>query len=176
METCCIQEVNSINWKEYIPLISPVVVVLLFGIERILSYFIRKREIERTWYYKVLLDPSLEKIDTFFLYTVDLYISSCKLLAASQEIPHNSYISMKSSEIGNFQKIKRTFDSDIVTPIIHRYPDTGNKLQNSLLDLEDLFSSSLDEKKFTQTDIEDFQVKVSSAKALWLNTLYEPIQ
>jgi len=114
METCCIQEVNSINWKEYIPLISPVVVVLLFGIERILSYFIRKREIERTWYYKVLLDPSLEKIDTFFLSTVDLYISSCKLLAVSQEIPHKSYISMKSSEIGNFQKIKRTFDSNIV--------------------------------------------------------------
>lgn len=176
METCCIQEVNSINWKEYIPLISPVVVVLLFGIERILSYFIRKREIERTWYYKVLLDPSLEKIDTFFLSTVDLYISSCKLLADSQEIPHNSYISMKSSEIGNFQKIKRTFDSNIVTPIILRYPDSGNKLQNYLLDLEDLFSSSLDLKKFSEDDIEDFKVKVSSAKAVWLHTLYEPIK
>lgn len=176
METCCIQEVNSINWKEYIPLISPVVVVLLFGIERILSYFIRKREIERTWYYKVLLDPSLEKIDTFFLSTVDLYISSCKLLAVSQEIPHKSYISMKSSEIGNFQKIKRTFDSNIVTPIILRYPDSGNKLQNYLLDLEDLFSSSLDLKKFSEDDIEDFKVKVSSAKAVWLHTLYEPIK
>ena len=176
METCCIQDVNSINWKEYIPLISPVVVVLLFGIERILSYFIRKREIERTWYYKVLLDPSLDKIDTFFLSTVELYISSCKLLADSQEIPHSSYISMKSSEIGNFQKIKRTFDSNIVTPIILRYPDSGNKLQNYLLDLDDLFSSSLDLKKFSEDDIEDFKVKVSTAKAVWLHTLYEPIK
>jgi hypothetical protein len=176
MESICIQEASSFNWKEYLPLLSPIVVIILFGLERVLSYKIRKREVERTWYYKVLLDPSLNKIDLFFSNTIDFYISSCALLSVSQETPHASYISMKSSEIGKFQKAKRAFDSNIVTPIIHRYPDTGNKLQNSLLDLEDLFSSSLDEKKFTQTDIEDFQVKVSSAKALWLNTLYEPIQ
>jgi len=176
MESCCIQEVSSISWKDYIPLLSPFVVILLFGIERVLSYFIRKRDIDRTWYYKVLLDPSLEKIDSFFSTTVELYIKSCGILADSQEVPHAKYISMKSSEIGIFQKIKRTFDSNIVTPIIMRYPSTGNKLQNSLLDLEDLFSNSLDMKLFSDDDIEDFQVKVSSLKAIWLSTLYEPIQ
>lgn len=176
MEGCCCQDVYSLNWKEYIPLISPIIVVILFGIERVLSFHIRKREIERTWYYKVLLDPTLEKIDMFYSETIDLFISSCSLLDKSQDIPHSSYISIKSSEIGNFQKIKRTFDSNIVTPIIIRYPDTGNKLQNYLLDLEDLFSSSLDLKKFTEEDIEEFILKVSSAKAIWLNTLYEPIK
>jgi len=171
----CAQEMSTFNWKDYFPLISPIVVIILFGLERWLSYNIRKREIERTWYYKVLIEPSLTKIGDFFKDTQDLYKASCEKLALSNNMPHNEYNSLKSSEIGKFQQVKRAFEIDFVTPINHRYPNVGLSLQNILMDLEDKFSNGLDSEFLTQTNIETFVDSVSNSKVAWLNTLYEPI-
>lgn len=175
METC-VQEISHVSWKDYLPLISPVVIVLLFGIERYLSYKIRKREVERTWYYKVLIDPSLNKINDFFNQAQSIYSDSCSLLLASNQLPHDKYISLKSTQIGEFQKVKRAFDTDVITPINNRYPKVGMELQNRLLDLEDKFSNSIDNELFSQDDIDTFFDTVSEVRANWLNILYKPIQ
>lgn len=172
----CLQEIATNNWKDYFPLLSPIVVILLFSFERILSYNIRKREIARTWYYKVLIDPSLQKINDFFQLTQNYYVSSCKTLSASNNLPHADYNSLRSSEIGKFQQAKRAFDIDVVTPINHRYPKIGEMLQNKLMDLEDKFSTGIDKELFSQDEIDAFLDKVSEARAIWLNILYEPIR
>lgn len=172
----CIHKISSSEWSDYFPLFSPVVVILLFGLERVLSYKTKKKEIERTWYYKVLIDPALSKVTEFFNTIQVLYADSCAKLSSSQDLRHDEYISLKSSEIGKFQKIKRVFDIDIITPINHKYPIVGEKLQNKLMDLEDCFTYGLDNELFSENDIDHFSTKVSKIRAVWLNVLYEPIE
>ena len=169
-------EIISFNWKDIFPLISPVVVILLFAFERILNYKTKKKENDRTWYFKVLLDPNLIKIDIFFNSIKECYINSCKILEASQDNPHSSYNSLKSQEIGKFQKIKRLFELDVISPIIFRYPNVGDALTIILMDLEDILTLNLDNDKFTEDDIDSFSAKLSEKKSIWLNTLYDPIK
>lgn len=171
----CSNEIVTYDWKAFFPLLSPVVVIILFGIERFLSYGIRKKEIERNWYYKVLIDPSLLTINKFFSDADDLFRKSFTTLGASKELPHSEFMSLKSREIGSFQIVKRKFDFDIVTPIYYQYPVTGGKLQAILLDLEDAFATNIDQELFTEDDMDRFSSRVSDFKANWFATLYEPL-
>ena len=172
----CVKEVSDVNWKEYFPLIGPCIVILLFALERVLSYKIRKREIERTWYFKVLIDPSLSKMNDFFSDVQKVYLEASSSLSGSKTLPHTEFTSLKSTKIGEFQKVKRIFDTDIIPPINKRYPTVGSKLQNILLDLEDCFSSSIDAELFSDDDVSVFHEKVCEMRAIWLNILYEPIR
>jgi len=168
-------EIAAFDWKSYFPLLSPIVVILLFGIERFLSYKIRKREIERAWYYKVLIDPILPKIDGFFAKVPELYNNTCDELNKSKDLSHQEFRTIKSRGTGIFQDEKRRFHMDIVTPILHRYPNTGNGLQEMLINLEDKFTNNIDKELFSDDDKDEFSLWVSNVKASWINVLYNPI-
>ena len=52
--------------NDFSNLIQIIVVVLIFGGERYYEYHFRKKELIKEWYYKIFIDPNLEKIELFF--------------------------------------------------------------------------------------------------------------
>lgn len=83
--TSCNFVENTSTIKELLPLISPLIVILLFGIERYLSYKIRKKEREINWYYKAYIDPNLITINDFFNNIKSSYNSSYDNLKTKQK-------------------------------------------------------------------------------------------
>lgn len=164
-------------WTIYLPLASPLVVILLFILDRIIGFNLRKREIERNWYLKVLIEPGIIMISAFYKSTNLMYTSSAQLLnQQSTIVAHDKYLSLKAKEIGKFQAHKRELETEVIFPIQIRYPEVGEKLTNILLNLEDCFTSTLDFEKYSEQDILDFQGKVASNRALLLAQLYLPLQ
>jgi len=168
--------IPSSLWTTYLPLASPIVVIFLFLIDRIIGFYLRKREIERNWYLKVLIEPGITKISDFYKKTNETYATSAELLQGNSSIAHEAYLSLKSKEIGKFQSYKRELEAEVILPIQMRYTKVGEHLTESLLNLEDCFTSSLDKGLFSEQDIKDFQSKIASNRAILLNQLYSPLQ
>ena len=166
----------SLTWKDWFQLASPIVVLLLFIVDRIIGHNLRKKEIERNWYLKVLIEPAIPKISEFYKQTIESYKSSALLLNSNSTSPHNDYISLKSQEFGKFQLLKRELEAEVVFPIQMRYPKVGGELTTSLLNIEDEFTSSLDRQLFSETNIKDFQIKLANNRASFLTQLYSPLR
>ena len=167
----------SAFWTTYLPLVSPIVVVVLFIIDRIIGFYLRKREIERNWYLKVLIEPGITKISAFYKSTNEIYAKSAEFLFQnSTTVAHDKYLSIKSQEIGKFQAHKRELEAEVIFPIQMRYPEVGERLTETLLNLEDCFTSALDKGFYSEQEIKDFQSKVASNRALLLTNLYTPLQ
>ena len=79
---------KSIYRKDVVPVVGPIVVIVLFIIDRILGFYLRKREIERNWYLKVLIEPSISKISAFYKSATDGYKVSAGLLQSNKQQPH----------------------------------------------------------------------------------------
>lgn len=163
-------------WKELIPLISPLVVVALFVIDRFIGYKLRKKETDRTWYFKVLIEPGIAKITDFYKTTNLSYSTAAKNLETNKSIPHSDFIKLKSKEFFKFQDAKRELEAEIIQPIIARYQFIGNSLTLILQDLEDLYTNSLGDEKFNDDDIKDFHVSSFTNRATLLNHLYSPLK
>lgn len=164
-------------WTTYLPLVSPIVVILLFLVDRIIGFYLRRREIERNWYLKVLIEPGISKISAFYKATNEMYAKSAEMLFKnSTTVAHDKYLTLKSQEIGKFQAHKRELEAEVIFPILMRYPEVGDNLTNTLLNLEDCFTTALDRGLFSEQEIKDFQSKVASNRALLLTNLYSPLQ
>lgn len=176
-ETATLPTDPSSVWTTYIPLVSPIVVILLFLIDRVIGFYLRKREIERNWYLKVLIEPGISKISAFYKATNEMYAKSAEMLFQnSATVAHDKYLTLKSQEIGKFQSHKRELEAEVIFPILMRYPEVGDHLTNTLLNLEDCFTTALDKGLYSEQEIKDFQSKVASNRALLLTNLYSPLQ
>ncbi len=162
-------------WKELIPLVSPVVVIVLFIIDRLIGYKLRQKETDRSWYFKVLIEPGIEQITEFYRKVNTLYSDAAHNLDINKNISHDEFIKLKASEIFKFQEIKRELEAEIIRPIMSRYLFVGNSLTTVILNLEDLFTGYLDDEKFTNENIADFHFSAFTNRALLLNELYAPL-
>jgi len=175
---CCenISSTAIMDWKTLIPLVSPIIVVLLFLIDRVIGFKLRKREAERNWYLKVLIEPCIQKMTTFYKETLECYKTSSTVLKNSNNLPHADYISIKSREFGKFQIIKRDTEAEIFTPIQLTYPYVGKSISENLRNIEDEFTTCLDQEKFSDEAIADFQMKLATNKAIMIKHLYSPLE
>lgn len=155
-DASCSMFTEANHWPGWIPLISSFVVILLFVIDRVLGFYLRKKEVERNWYLKVLVEPGVQKISEFYSSLVEKYSQSAKLLDSNKGQPHEEYNKLKSKEFGKFQAFKRDLEIQVIYPIQLRYPDVGNDITNQLMDIEDVYTNSLDREKFKSNDIIEF--------------------
>ena len=65
---------------------------------------------------------------------------------------------------------------DVVFPVQMRYPNVGAQVTELLRNLEDKYTSALDDEKFTEDDIEKNHQDIASNRAVLLTTLYAPLQ
>jgi len=175
---CCCQTVpeSSSRLKDLLPLVSPIIVIILFIIDRVIGFRLRRKEVERNWYLKVLIEPGVSKISDFYKKSVEFYTASANTLGASSALPHANYNVLKAQEFSKFQSLKRELEAEVIFPIQMRYPVVGQKLTELLLDIEDTFTSSLDREEFSEDKIKDFQIYTATNRAELLNCLYFPLK
>ena len=152
-------------------IISPIVLILIFIVDRFINFWLTKRENKRNWYLTVLINPNLEKINLFYKKLFDLYEKSSNLL--SQYDDDDNFINQKKSEIfGNISILKRNFEMDFITPIYAMYPSLSEYMINELLNLEDYLSHNLDSNNY---EIEQTRRRINESKSNILDALYLPI-
>lgn len=169
----CTPTNTELSLKDYFPLISSSIVIILFIIERFLSYRIRRKERETNWYYKVFIDPNIEKINSFFDDTKQIYVESSKKIKSNLAL--SNILDYKSHEMGKFQTLKRDFENDILLPIISSYQEIGNSLTEELLNLEDVYTECMDKIHGDETYQSEFSKKLSEKKAHFFKMLFKPI-
>lgn len=160
------------------PWVSSSVLIALFIIERLINHYKTKKETKRKWYLSVLIEPSIDNIACFYKDVYKSYRASSSLLKSkiTDDIKLKEFNGLLTQENGNFQKLKREFESKIIFPIQLSYPKVGNDLTYKLLELEDIFTSNLDKQIFDENGFLSFQDKVANNRAEFLQILYHPIK
>lgn len=172
----CISNDEVMSFKDYFPLISSAVVILLFIFDRFLGYKIRKKELNRNWYFKVLLEPKLESIDGFFVEVEKKIKSSIKdLKKIDFDNDKETYITSQLNHIDGFKEIKRKFELEVLKPILSRYTKINVELINLVNDIENDFTTEIDSLLIKDFDIIDFTKKLYENKAILLDVLYKPL-
>jgi hypothetical protein len=87
---------NGTTFKDYLPLLTVFVTLTLFIIDRLIAISVRRRDVQRNWYLKVLIEPNISGINEFFDKVAGAYESSSKVLQQSEGIPHSEYTSLKA--------------------------------------------------------------------------------
>lgn len=172
----CISNDEVMSFKDYFPLISSAVVILIFIFDRVLGYKIRKKELNRNWYFKVLLEPKLESIDSFFGNVEKKMKSSIKdLKKINFDYDKENYINSQLYHIENFKEIKRKFELEVLKPILARYTKINIELINLINNIENDFTIEIDSLLIDNFDLIEFTKKLYENKALLLDVLYKPL-
>lgn len=166
---------KSASLKDWLPLISVVLTLGIFIYDRLLAVRIRRVEVERNWYLKVLIEPNLDKISQFYISIEKIFNEAVETLNASKEIPHKEYTIAKRQQNEKFIDEKRSLQASLIFPLQPRYPLLSSKIDELFIDLYDEFTGRLDKEAFTDEDSKEFYVKTQSNKSKLLNLLYLPL-
>lgn len=162
--------------KDYFPLFSSLIVIILFIVDRFLSRNIRKKEMERNFYYKVLLEPNLETITIFFDEVEELYEKSSEKLSNTNPELLSTYLSELRVQVELFKTKRRKFESQLIFPIQQRYASSAETLLMALNEIQDNFISDLDLMHFDSDSIIAFSKKLNLEKAKFLSGLFSPLK
>lgn len=163
------------SFKDYLPLISSATVILLFIIDRIVNYGIRKKEVERNFYYKVLLEPNIAEIALFFEDVRELFVSSIARLKDCDDSALSFYLSILRQEVELFKDKKRKFEFQLIYPIQLKHPKGGELLLTAINNIQDFYIGRLDSMKFETKNVIEFNQELYKLKASFLATLYKPL-
>lgn len=173
----CINDANTMNFKDFFPLISSGVVILIFIFDRVLGYKLRKKELERNWYFKVLLEPKLENIDRFFIeIESQINISIKELEALDFDDGRSDYIDNQMKHIVNFKELKRKFELEVLKPILSRYSGINSELIDVINNIENDYTSEIDSVLIKPFDLIAFTKNLYEHKAELLDVLYKPLK
>jgi hypothetical protein len=167
---------DALSLKDFFPLISSAVVIGIFIIDRRLGYNIRKKELNRNWYFKVLLEPKLEEIDNFFKET-EIHIKKTVYDLNNIDFDKNKdeYIKCQLNNIDDFKEIKRKFELEVLKPIISRYKTINNEINNVIENVVNEFTEEVDTLLIKKFVFSDFSKKLYENKATLLDVLYKPL-
>lgn len=168
---------ESLYIKVLPAIISGFIVLILFIIGRIIDSKIRTKEISRTWYLRVIIEPNLKKVDDFMQNTSETVRLSISSLSAARDnnILYWEYIEAKAKEIGKFQLLKRNFEIGFIQLVQWNYPIIGAQLSESLRKLEDIVTSILDKQDLSIKDCEIIEKSITDYRNTLFYLLFSPI-
>jgi hypothetical protein len=167
---------DELSLKDFFPLISSGIVIGIFIFDRVLGYNIRKKELNRNWYFKVLLEPKLEAIDDFFMDTEKHIKKTVKELNKIDfDENKDEYIKCQLNHIDDFKEIKRKFELEVLKPIISRYKTINNEINNVVENVVNEFTEEVDTLLISEFVFSDFSKKIYENKATLLDILYKPL-
>jgi len=157
-------------------MISTIVVVLIFIFGRYLDIKIRRKEINRNWYLKIIIEPNIQIVHSF----LDSIFSSVKdsmeiLISAKAVKTYEEYLGIKSKEIGKFQNIKRKFELDFISLIQITFPCIADELGEFLRTLEDETTLILDKEDLKEADLDLIENNIINFKSSLFYLLYKPL-
>lgn len=149
-----------------IPYLGAIAVFVSLIINNYVSSRFRKRDVQRNWYLKVLIEPNIKNIDKFYEDISLKFNESINSFEKSKNTTPNKILKLKISEIGAFQELKRKFENSFIRLIAlsyKKYPSSfleevvkvilddnteeesiSEELTTIVLDLEDFYTSNLD--------------------------------
>lgn len=160
------------------------VVIFIFFCERLITFQFRKKEVERNWYFNVLIHPSIEKMTLFynnadkqFIETLTTLETSLQLAPATATAPDHELLVTK--ELAKFNSLKRSFEFEVIEPIRIQHPVTGMRLSYLMVQLQDNFIEAfsygdyIDDKEVLRESFSDY---LSANKSAFIRELYIPQQ
>lgn len=181
MLLCCINEVPkaepTILDKILPTIISASIVVALFIAGRILDSVLKSNEIRRNWYQKVIIDPNIGKLNTFYSdIIIQIKVSLETLVDSKGSLLFDNYIATKATEINKIKEIKRVFDYEFIQLIQTNFPEIAEELSEHLRDLEDCISTYLDKQDLAKEHFVQIEKDVVSKKHCIYGILYKPLK
>lgn len=168
-----ISPTKALELRDYVSIFSAFLVIATFSIDRIIARNTRKKEFLRTWYYKALFEPNLDKIETFYKDTLALFVSGYRKLktAPKEKIPN-----LKSKLNSSFYDKKRNFDFEIIALLQQCIPTIEIRLMYHMQDLEDGFVNKIDAFN-SPNDLEfEFRKDLMNHKSIFYILIYESLQ
>ena len=138
-----------------------------------MEYTLRRKELSRNWYMKVIVEPSLEKIQFFFDNVHTTYETSANTLLNSPEL---GYVDLLTEEIRKFHKVRRKFEFDVILTIQSTNPEIAEHVMELVRTIDDIYIKALDSKQFSPEEIATFQNNTMTYKARLLNALFIPLR
>ena len=165
---------SSTSVKDWLPLLSVAVTLLLFIVDRLIGIGIRRREVERNWYLKVLIEPNIKRIDEFFE-SVGVIYETASIELKELDPVNELYNTRKAEHFEKFLDIRRHLFANLIQPLTPRYFVIAENLTVQLNDIYDDYTGSLDMANFSDEQVNDFKLRVFNMKAESLNLLYVPL-
>lgn len=159
--------------KDWLPLLSVCVTLALFLVDRIIAIGVRRREVRRTWYLKVLIEPNIPKISIFFDDIANAYEKAT--VALSGEKREVELAILKSINFEKFIDLKRQIIANLVQPLYPQYFAIAVDISSFLEKLEDRYTNNLDNGLFSVDDVNSFKLYIYTIKGELLNSLYTPL-
>lgn len=157
-------------------LISSVIIILVFYLERKGNKKDRINESLVNWYLKVLIDRNLERIDHFFKNIEEIFlteiISNQKNLFETED---EFLFDLKLEYIEKFDELKEDFNIQFLTLISSLDTDLYSSCINNINEVEDLVKKHID-LVFSNKDSEFDRLKISQKKSEFYSILYKPIE
>lgn len=163
-------------WQRVLPAaISGLVVTLLFVVGRFLDSKIRSKEIRRTWYLNVIINPNILKLESFYNDTAKQLDQSIQHLCNLQTSAFDTYVAQQTIEIGKFQKLKRKFEIGFIALIQTNYSEIAGELTAVIIELEDEITECLANQKLSVEDFDDVEKKINESKHKLYSILFRPL-
>lgn len=182
-----------------IPYLGAIAVFVSLIINNYISSRFRKRDVQRNWYLKVLIEPNIKNIDKFYEDISLRFNESITSLDKNKNVPLKKILKLKVFEIGAFQELKRKFENSFIRLIAlsyKKYPRSffeelikaifdentveensiPEELTNVILDLEDFYTQNLDNYHSKSESIEEFEKFLTFNKANLLSILFKPLR
>lgn len=170
--------INNPLWEKILPtVISGTIAIFLFFIGRLLDTFLKSKEQKRNWYLKVIIDPNIEKLNTFFSSSLIQFKSTLEELKNKSNISHNDYLTLKTEEFGKFSSLKRDFEFEFVNLIGINYSEIEQEIICLINNLDDNYKTSLDniDNNTYEEILKKFEKKLYKCKTDLIAMLYKPL-
>jgi len=158
-------------------IISVSFTVLLFVISRKFEIKLLRKELKVNWYYKIIIEPNIHKIDDFIKELYKSIKKSINLLERDYaSIPHKDFVIKKAELLEENQKITRKFENDFVLLVQGNFPEISEELTSFLLNIEDIVKNNLDlDKEKGTLNFDHIEKEINLQKNALVQILYKPI-
>jgi hypothetical protein len=168
-------QVNSVYLDILPTLISSLIIILVFVLERFYHAKFTKAEIYRTWYLRVIIEPNLNNIENFFSSVIANYNESFDIIRTNTTLPHDEFLILKATEITKFQNIKNSFEFSFTILIANTYPQVGREIDKIIMEIQDSFTANINEIEQGFDNRENYSRSIVTYKAALLQTLFSPL-
>lgn len=163
--------------KLFPTLVSVTFVVLLFIIGRLIDSKIKRKDIKRGWYQKVIIDPNINKINSFYNNLVkQIGKSIANLKDQKDKLIFNEYIVIKAKEAEKVKRIVRKFDLEFVQLVDLNYPLVAVELRTHIMQIQDDLLKMIDRPDLGEHQYDEIESKVSESKSKMYGFLFIPLE
>lgn len=156
-------------------IISSIIIIFLFILGRLLDSYIKSLEIRRNWYQKVIIDPNIQKVNTFYVNILSQSKESIIVINKSKnELIHKDFITKKTTELSKIKRIIRNFEFEFILMVQTNYPEIADDLSEHIRGIEDYITNFID-RIDDNNDYITLEKEINSKKYTIFNILYKPL-